>query len=267
MDSLDECCFQGDTTIVKALLGSSADLNADDEYGRTPLICAARKGNTDVFKILLNNGAEVDWRSNDGWTPLAYASRYGRSKAVTALVNSGANVNAKTGDGSTSLEFALRQEHSEVIRLLIEAGAKHGEALALVIEGENLAQQGMIKDAMAAYTNARSLNSTFTISAPSWNTLYWLGTLWGYDANVMTAYGERAVALAPDNGNFRDSRGVARALIGDFAGAIADFESFVAWTSDDQARAQRQEWIDALRAGENPFTPELLKTLRAPSPS
>ena len=60
----------------------------------------------------------------------------------------------------------------------------------------------------------------------------------------------------------RDSRGLARALTGDYAGAIADFEAFVAWTSDDEDRLQRQGWIDALRVGENPFTPDLLRKLR-----
>lgn len=30
----------------------------------------------------------------------------------------------------------------------------------------------------------------------------------------------------------------------------------------EQAKAQRQGWIEALRKGENPFTPELLEKLR-----
>ena len=33
-------------------------------------------------------------------------------------------------------------------------------------------------------------------------------------------------------------------------------------TSDDEDRVQRQGWIDALRVGENPFTPDLLRKLR-----
>ncbi len=60
----------------------------------------------------------------------------------------------------------------------------------------------------------------------------------------------------------RGARGVARALSDDFEGAIADLEAFVAWTTSDRARDERQGWIDALRAGDNPFTPELLGELR-----
>ena len=100
-----------------------------------------------------------------------------------------------------------------------------------------------------------------TASAGSWNTLCWIGSLWGQATEVMDAC-EQAVALAPDNGDIRDSRGLARALTGDSAGAIADFEAFVAWTSNSGAREQRQDWIEALRRGENPFTQELLEALR-----
>ena len=85
--------------------------------------------------------------------------------------------------------------------------------------------------------------------------------MWGHAAEVMAAC-EQAVALAPDHGDIRDSRGLARALTGDVAGAIDDFEAYVAWTGNDRSRAQRQDWIDALRAGQNPFTPELLARLR-----
>lgn len=73
---------------------------------------------------------------------------------------------------------------------------------------------------------------------------------------------ENAVALNPENVGIRDSRGLARALNGDIAGAIGDFQAFVDfWADNDEKTFQRQRWIDALRAGENPFTPEEIETL------
>jgi hypothetical protein len=72
---------------------------------------------------------------------------------------------------------------------------------------------------------------------------------------------ETAVALEPKNGIFRDSRGLARALTGNIAGAIEDFQAFVDWTDNEQKRLQRQRWLDALRAGENPFTQEEIERL------
>ncbi|AOX01187.1 hypothetical protein BJP34_18635 [Moorena producens PAL-8-15-08-1] len=72
---------------------------------------------------------------------------------------------------------------------------------------------------------------------------------------------EKAVAKEPENGGIKDSRGLARALTGDTAGAISDFQAFVDWIDDDELKAKRQKWIDELRAGKNPFTEEVLKGL------
>jgi hypothetical protein len=59
---------------------------------------------------------------------------------------------------------------------------------------------------------------------------------------------------------------LARALTGDYAGAIEDFQFFI----DNEKREaftpsmfqQRQQWIVELQAGRNPLTPELLEELR-----
>jgi hypothetical protein len=54
-------------------------------------------------------------------------------------------------------------------------------------------------------------------------------------------------------------------LTGDTAGAIADFQAFIDWDTLDNFsayKAKRQQWIDALRAGQNPFTVEELERLR-----
>ena len=86
------------------------------------------------------------------------------------------------------------------------------------------------------------------------------GSLRGYGAEVMSAC-EMAVKRNPNNGGIRDSRGVARALTGDYAGAISDLEAFIKWTNNDESKAQRQGWVDALKKGKNPFTEEVLQEL------
>jgi regulator of sirC expression with transglutaminase-like and TPR domain len=73
---------------------------------------------------------------------------------------------------------------------------------------------------------------------------------------------EKAVALAPNNGSYRDSRGLARVLTGKTKGAIEDFQAYIKSTDDKESKAQRQRWIDALKAGKKPFTPEEIKRLR-----
>lgn len=71
-----------------------------------------------------------------------------------------------------------------------------------------------------------------------------------------------AVSLAPTDGDFRDSRGLAKALTGDTKGAIADFEAFIKSTKDEESKAQRQGWVKELQAGKNPFTQQELEKLR-----
>jgi hypothetical protein len=73
---------------------------------------------------------------------------------------------------------------------------------------------------------------------------------------------ENAVAQAPKNGDFRDSHGIARALTGDKAGAIEDFQAYIKSSDSDEVKKQRLGWIDALRAGKNPLTQEEIEKLK-----
>jgi tetratricopeptide (TPR) repeat protein len=97
---------------------------------------------------------------------------------------------------------------------------------------------------------------------------------WGYalEQAVDTAlpFCEQAVAAAPNEPLFRDSRGVALVLRGDYPAASADFEAYVAWLETEQPGfdwerdlRRRRAWIEALKRGQSPFRPELLETLRA----
>jgi tetratricopeptide (TPR) repeat protein/DNA-binding XRE family transcriptional regulator len=96
---------------------------------------------------------------------------------------------------------------------------------------------------------------------------------WGYaveqQPDIALPYCQQAVAADPGRPEFQDSRGLAYALSGNYAAAIVDFESYAAWLKNKkpgeawQAElAQRSDWIKALTAGKNPFTPLLLAELR-----
>jgi hypothetical protein len=129
------------------------------------------------------------------------------------------------------------------------------------------------------------------ISAQAWNQVCWFGSINGNAQDIMIAC-EKAVELALDNdrGFYQDSRGLARALTGDTQGAIKDFQAYINWINREQEKSQpesqfdfreyivaerqdwidywekmkvqRQGWIEALKDGENPFTPEELESLR-----
>ncbi len=124
------------------------------------------------------------------------------------------------------------------------------------------ARQGSIAEAVAAFDEISVQTPRYTIQADAWNVLCWQGGVWEQPERVIQAC-DRAVELDPESLEFQDSRGLVRALLGDTGGAIEDFEYFIEnvwWSSGRKAR--RQGWVDALRAGEDPFTPELLAELR-----
>ena len=97
------------------------------------------------------------------------------------------------------------------------------------------------------------------------NNYCWYATLEGF-ARVALPACEYAVQAKPDNGGYRDSRGLARALTGDLTGALDDFRAFVQSIEEDGERPEqieaRIEWIEALEAGLNPINDQVLRDLR-----
>jgi hypothetical protein len=103
-------------------------------------------------------------------------------------------------------------------------------------------------------------------SSEVFNQLCWEQSLAGMARSALPLC-ERAVALAPSRADFRDSRGLARALTGDYHGAIDDFTFFVKWKKQDSdwispmLWKQRQDWISRLKTGDNPFDSSTLAEL------
>jgi tetratricopeptide (TPR) repeat protein len=157
-------------------------------------------------------------------------------------------------------KFQDARKLSPSIQVPAKAEVGWWAATGQVKNGEKLAKEGKVKESLAAYREAQRLKPTWKLSSESWNTLCRYGSLHGKAAEVMKAC-ENAVTLAPKNGDFRDSRGVARALTGNTAGAIEDFQAFIESTDSDERKRQRQGWIDAFKAGKNPFTKEEIERL------
>jgi len=72
--------------------------------------------------------------------------------------------------------------------------------------------------------------------------------------------------LDSTNAGIRDSRGLALALTGKLNEAIPDFQALVDWCKQngcsDTTGSQREQWIAALKNGQNPFNEQLLQSLR-----
>ncbi len=125
-DKLRDAVRKGDTSAVRIMLDSGADVNAKDNYGRTALAVAVSSGKTDVVKLLIEKGADVNAISEDrffGGTALMVATVFGNMDMVQTLLDRGADVNAKNKDGITALINAAFNGYADIVRLLIEKGA------------------------------------------------------------------------------------------------------------------------------------------------
>ena len=87
------------------------------------------------------------------------------------------------------------------------------------------------------------------------------GSTWGSPDAVLAAC-DLAVAVDPENVRYRDSRGIARALLHDDRGAIEDFTVYIA-AGAPAFVPERRRWIEMLRAGKNPLDEATLERLRS----
>jgi WD40 repeat protein len=93
----------------------------------------------------------------------------------------------------------------------------------------------------------------------------WHGAVHGAPHRVLKAC-HHAVRLEPANGQYRDSRGIARALTDSLVAAAADFQAYLSWAEHHQNQMpvaeSRQDWIDAIRDETDPFGPLVIHRLR-----
>jgi WD40 repeat protein len=218
----------------------------------------ARKG--DIQEAVAKFRKAQEWNASLDFNPKTKAQQLANQEKAQRLVAEGEELvqQSDTAGAVAKFQEALRLDSS--LGFDPKTKAKQVEASVLVTKGENLLTKGNVKEAIAAYTEAQKLDPKVKISAYSWNSLCRDGSLRGYAVNVMFAC-EKAVALAPEDGDIRDSRGLARALTSNKTGAIEDFQVYINQTEDKESKSQRQRWINALRAGKNPFTPEEIKSL------
>ena len=131
-------------------------------------------------------------------------------------------------------------------------------------------EAGNYDQAIATYHSVLSIHPALTSSAMKLNNLCWYGGLWGYNSDELLnicELGVQGTLTSPYLANHRDSRGLVRALRGNFAGAMVDFQFYVDVYSavpdrDQTSVTDRRDWITALSQNINPFTAEVLAKLR-----
>ena len=94
-----------------------------DELGKQ-LINASEQGLTNIVQWIIDAGADVNTQNQLGRTPLMRASYYGHEACVKLLLDADADVNTKDNGGCTALMWASYYGHKDIIELLRKYGAK-----------------------------------------------------------------------------------------------------------------------------------------------
>ena len=112
---LHMAAYYGFLGVTRTLVERSADINALDSSGNTPLHQvmqdwylkpeSTQDGRIDVAKYLLEHGADLDARNEDDFTPLGLASFCGSVKGIMIqlMLEHGANIHARNDRGQTLL--------------------------------------------------------------------------------------------------------------------------------------------------------------------
>ncbi|XP_063152418.1 neurogenic locus notch homolog protein 4 [Candoia aspera] len=109
---------------ARRLLTAGADVNARDQWGRTPLHSAIAADALGVFQILLRQRqTDLDALADDGTTPLILATRLGVENMVEELVANHANIQAVDNRGKSALHWAAAVNNVRATLVLLRNGA------------------------------------------------------------------------------------------------------------------------------------------------
>lgn len=168
-------------------------------------------------------------------------------------------------------DFVRADDYAAVVSLLdfvMDCGVPDElTAGILFLRAESNMKQGEWQVAVDDYRDALAFGLEAADAAGARNNICWFLAL-DDQAEAALPYCELAVSAAPV-ASYLDSRALAYALVGEYEKAIADFEAAVDEWADSEnpqiqaIRAEREEWIETLRAGENPITPQVLAKLQS----
>jgi ankyrin repeat protein len=204
--------------VVKLLIDTGADINAQGgDYGNA-LQAASAGGYEQVVKLLLNKGADVNAQGGRFSNALQAASYGGHKQVVKLLLNKGSNINSQGGYYSNALQAASAGGHEQVVKLLIDKGANvnaqgggFGNALQAASYGghEQVVKLLLNKGANANVQGGRYGNALCAAIPKGYTTIARMLIKSGADTEMMDRHGWTAsmIASKSDHQKLHDALG------------------------------------------------------------
>ena len=105
--------------LIDWLITQGADINAKDEYERTPLHYHAQVNNVERVALLLEKGADIEAQDKYKNTPLHFAEY--NAEVAQLLIEKGADIKAKDNMGHNVMERLLSRLYSGYIERAVKA--------------------------------------------------------------------------------------------------------------------------------------------------
>lgn len=124
---LEKAVLLGDLPLIISLIQDGCAVDGIDKYGRTVMYDAITKGFKGVVLELCLAKANVNNQDNNGKTPLHFASIHNQIEIAETLIKYNANVNLKDDNGNTPIFDAVfnSKGNPNIILLLKENNADY----------------------------------------------------------------------------------------------------------------------------------------------
>jgi len=113
----------GDLDSIRKSINTHRDLEARDNWSRTPWLLSLQVGDIDKAALLLESGADQSVAGRCGKTPMAYCIQHNDVAMLQRLIEQGFDIEAVDEFQTTPLMVAAEAGMAECVKLLIEAGA------------------------------------------------------------------------------------------------------------------------------------------------
>jgi ankyrin repeat protein len=113
---------------VRLFLDMGANVDLQDNFGRTPLREAVERGHSNVVLLLREHGASLGISRDAAASTLCSLAKEGDKDTLERWIQAGIDVDAKDYDSRTALHIAVACGKPEITDMLISNGANQ-EAL------------------------------------------------------------------------------------------------------------------------------------------